>query len=234
MAYQKEHSLRLRQSQDYKKIEKKLGLKFNNKNLLTKALTHSSAVNLDRTKSNEVLEFLGDAVLELIVREHLVKKFPEKNEGKLNQMKKRFTQEQVLYKIGKELGIGELLIMDRGEELTGGKDRKSNISCGLEALIGAIYLDRGLDYTKRYIKKMLLQKRFKIARDCKSLINNWAMKQKKGIEYRVIEESGLPHQKIFLVGLYVNGNKVSQGKGKSKKQAEQEAARKFLNGLKKN
>lgn len=224
--------MKLRQSQDYKKIEKRLGTRFNNKDLLIKALTHSSAVNLDRTKSNEVLEFLGDAVLELVVREYLIKKFPEKNEGELNQMKKRFTQEQILYKIGKKLGLGGLLIMDKGEELTGGRDRKSNISCGVEALIGAIYLDRGLDYTKRYIKKILLQRRFKIAKDYKSLINDWAMKEKKEIEYKVIKESGPSHQKLFLVGLYVNGDKVSQGMGLSKKQAEQEAAKKFLNDYK--
>ncbi|MEO0094585.1 MAG: ribonuclease III [candidate division WOR-3 bacterium] len=223
--------MRLKPSQKFSKIEKKLGIRIKNRRLLRKALTHSSAVAENRIKSNEVLEFLGDAVLELIVREYLIKKFPKKSEGELNELKKRFIQKEVLYKIGRELGIGKILIMDKGEELTGGRERHSNISCALEALIGAIYLDRGLDYTKRYIKKILLQKRFKISRDCKSLINDWAMKNKKKVEYKVIEEYGPPHNKTFLVGLYVDGNKVSQGEGQSKKQAEQSAAREFLKKL---
>ncbi len=233
MDYQKEHLLRLKQSQKFSEVEKKLGVRFKNKKVLRKALTHSSAAVEDRSKSNEILEFLGDAVLELIVREYLIKKFPKKSEGELNELKKRFTQKEVLCKIGKGLGIGELLIMDKGEEVTGGRDRQSNVSCGLEALIGALYLDQGLDYTKRYIKKILLQKRFKISRDCKSLINDWAMKYKKELEYKMIEEFGPPHRKTFRVGLYVNGIKVSQGEGSSKKQAEQNAARKFIKNYKK-
>ncbi len=220
--------MKLRQLQKFSEIEKNLGARFKNKNLLKKALTHSSAVAEDRSKSNEILEFLGDAVLELIVREYLIKKFPKKSEGELNQIKKRFTQEQVLYKIGKNLHIGEFLLMDKGEELTGGRDRPSNISCGLEALIGAIYLDRGLDYTKRYVKRIILQKRPKIPRDYKSLLNEWAMKNKRVVEFRVIKEYGPPHQKQFLVGLYIDGNKLSEGLGFSKRQAEQDAAKNFL------
>jgi len=218
----------LRQSQKFRKVEKKLGLNFKKKRLLKKALTHSSAVALDRAKSNEVLEFLGDAVLELVVREFLIEKFPDMNEGELNQLKKRYTSEEVLYKIGKRMDVGEFLIMDKGEELTGGRERRSNISCGFEAIFGAIYLDRGLGYTKKYFQKIFLSKRFKLSRDYKSLLNQWAMKNKKEVDYQVIKEQGPPHRKIFYVALFINNKKVSEGKGKSKKNAEQDSARSFL------
>lgn len=220
--------MKLRQLQEFREIEKKLGVKFKNKSLLRKALTHSSSVLKTPAKSNEVLEFLGDAVLELIVREYLLKNYPDKNEGELNNLKKRYTCANVLYKAGKKLGIGNFLIMDKGEELTGGKVKLSNISNGLEALIGAIYLDRGLNYTKKYVKKIILQKRYKLPDDYKSLLNDWGMKNKKEIEYKVLKEEGLPHKKTFFVGLYINGVKVSEGTGLSKKQAEQDSARKFL------
>uniref|UniRef100_A0A7V3RG72 Ribonuclease 3 n=1 Tax=candidate division WOR-3 bacterium TaxID=2052148 RepID=A0A7V3RG72_UNCW3 len=228
MDYQKEHSLRLRQSPIDKSCEKRLKVKFRNKRLLKKALTHISAVAPNRPQSNEVLEFLGDAVLELIVREYLMKKFPKLGEGELSQLKKKYTSEEVLYRIGKRLGIGEFLIMDRGEELSGGRNRRSNITSCLEALFGALYLDHGLDYTKRYFKKIFLDRRLKLSKDYKSILNDWAMKNKKKIEYVLLKEIGPPHQRIFQIGLYVDGKKVSEGKGLSKKEGEKVSARIFL------
>lgn len=219
-------------SQALNKIEKELKCSFKNKNLLRKALTHSSATSSVRTDSNEVLEFLGDAVLELIVREFLIKKFPNIDEGQLNQLKKRYTSEEVLCKIGKTVGIGEFLIMDKGEELTGGRERCSNISAGIEALFGAIYLDRGLAYAKKYFQKIFLGKRFRLSQDYKSLVNQWAMTNKKEVEYKVIKEEGQPHKKIFYVALFVNGKEISEGKGKNKKNAEQDAAKNFLKKIK--
>ncbi len=220
--------MKLMPSQQVKKIEKKLGLCFKKPQYLLKALTHSSAVASERSKSNEVLEFLGDAVLELIVRKYLIEKFPKMSEGELNVLKKRYTCEEVLYKIGKEIGIGEFLIMDKGEELTGGRTRQSNISGAFEALLGAIYLDRGFDYVNKYVRKHFLTKKVRLSRDYKSLLNQWAMKNKKVIDYRVIREEGPPHKKTFYVALYVNGKKVAEGQGISKKEAEQDSARKFL------
>ncbi|MEO0184362.1 MAG: ribonuclease III [candidate division WOR-3 bacterium] len=222
----------MRQSQEFLSVEKKLGIRFKNKALLKKALTHSSAVAEDRGKCNEILEFLGDAVLELIVREFLVRKYPHKSEGELNLLKKRYTSEEALYKIGKTLHLGEFLTMDRGEEITGGRLRHSNISAGFEALIGAIYLDQGLAYTQKYFQRLFLNKRFRLSRDCKSLLNEWAMKNKKAVEYRVVKEEGPPHKKIFNVALYVNGKKFATGKGTSKKNAEQDSARIFLKKVK--
>ncbi|MCX7994327.1 MAG: ribonuclease III [candidate division WOR-3 bacterium] len=220
--------MKSKQSQGFEAVEKILEIRFINKGLLRKALTHSSAVPGAPEKSNEVLEFLGDAVLELIVREYLLKKYPEMDEGGLNQLKKRYTKESVLYKIGKELKIGDFLIMDRGEELTGGRNRVSNISCCLEAIIGALYLDRGLQYTKKFLQKILLNRKFRLSRDYKSLLNEWAMKNRNKIEYVVSSEQGPPHNKIFFVSLYVDNKMVSEGCGKSKKEAEQDAARKFM------
>ncbi|MGB9720770.1 MAG: ribonuclease III [bacterium] len=225
--------MKLKQSQEFLQIEKKLGLGFKNKNLLKKALTHSSAVAFDRNKSNEILEFLGDAVIELVVREYLVKAYPDKSEGELNLLKKRYTSEEALHKIGKTLNLGGFLIMDRGEEITGGRLRHSNISCGFEALIGAIYLDRGLEYARKYLRKLFLKKRFRLSRDYKSLLNEWAMKNKKEVEYRVIKEEGPPHKKIFYVALYINGKSSAVGEGTNKKNAEQNSAQNFLKKIRK-
>ncbi len=225
--------MKLRQLQTLRKIENKLGVRFKNKKLLKKTLTHSSAVALDRIKSNEILEFLGDAVLELAVRDFLIKKFPQKTEGELNELKKRYTSEEVLYKMGKELEIGEMLIMDKGEELTGGRKRRANISSGLEAIFGAVYLDRGFEYAKKYFLKLFLNKKFRLSRDYKSLLNGWVMKNKKDIEYRVIKEQGPPHKRLFYVALYINGRKISEGEGMSKKNAEQNAAGQFLKKINK-
>lgn len=220
------------QSQALNKIAKKLGCSFKNKNLLRKALTHSSAMPSLRTEPNEILEFLGDAVLELIVREFLIQKFPNLDEGQLSQLKKRYTSEEVLCKIGKTLGIGELLIMDKGEELSGGKERCSNISGGIEALFGAIYLDRGFKYAEKYFQKIFSGKRFKLSQDYKSLVNQWAMANKEEVEYRVVKEEGPPHKRKFYIALYLNGTKMSEGKGTNKKNAEKDAARIFLKKLK--
>ncbi|MEO0137881.1 MAG: ribonuclease III [candidate division WOR-3 bacterium] len=220
--------MKSRRSPTFKDIEKALGLKFKNKKLLQKALTHSSAVPDSPEASNETLEFLGDAVLELVVREFLIEKHPGAEEGRLNQLKKRYTSEEALYRLGKTLGLGNFLILDRGEELTGGRERASNISGCLEALIGALYLDQGFSYTKEFLKKILLNKKFRLPRDYKSLLNEWAMKHKKTVKYIVTQEQGLPHDKTFFVELFIDEQSVAQGKGKSKKEAEQDAARKFM------
>ncbi|MEO0142773.1 MAG: ribonuclease III [candidate division WOR-3 bacterium] len=220
--------MRLRQSQRLVEFEKKVGVKFKKKGLLKLALTHSSLAHRAGGKSNENLEFLGDAVLELAVREYLYKKYPQKDEGELNQLKKKYTSEESLYRIGKRIKIGDFLFMDHGEELTGGRKRPSNISSAIEALIGAIFLDRGWKYTRRFINHLILQRRLIMPEDYKSILNQWAMSEKKIIGYKIIEEKGLPHSKIFQIGLWVDNKLVATGMGTTKKKAEQEAARVFL------
>jgi ribonuclease-3 len=217
---------------NYKTIEKRLGIRFKKHSLLKQAFIHSSYLSIRKNKrilqANETLEFLGDAVLELVTREYFLKKFPEAREGALNELKKMYTNTETLYKIGKRLGLGEFLIMDKGEKLTGGRNRQSNIAGCLEAIIGALYLDRGLLYVQKFIHRMILTSRVRTYKDCKSLLNLWAMRHQHEIVYSIIREVGPPHRKMFHVALLIDGKRVSQGKGASKKEAEQRAARIFL------
>ncbi|MBE0432487.1 ribonuclease III [candidate division WOR-3 bacterium] len=218
-------------SLNYKEIEKRLGVAFRRKTLLRSALIHSSFSRnhaLKVPKNNETLEFLGDAVLELIVREHLYRKFPGLAEGELNEMKVRYTNTDTLHRVGEELRIGEFLLMDRGEELTGGRARSSNIAGALEAVIGAVYLDQGLKGAQRFVKKHILAIDISGLRDYKSLLNRWAMQQQRSISYRVARSHGPPHRKVFHIDLCVDSKKVSRGSGDSKKKAQQSAARQFL------
>ncbi len=215
----------------YKIIEKQLGTKFKKKGLLRRAFTHSSYQRAEAkrtTKSNETLEFLGDAVLELVTREYLYKKYPKLTEGDLNAIKIKYTNQDTLYRVGKDLEIGKFLLMDKGEALTGGRERPSNIAGCLEALIGAIYLDQGLQSTREFVETHVLKKDISGLRDYKSLLNSWAMKQQYSINYRVAKSHGPPHRKVFHVDLYVNKKKVSRGSGDSKKKAQQAAAQKFF------
>ena len=197
--------------------------------MLKRAFRHSSCLLCRKShKSNETLEFLGDAVLELVVREHLYKKFPHHNEGWLSEMKKNYTSEDALHTIGKKLGIGKLLIMDPGEEATGGRTKRSNITGALEALIGAVYLDQGLEKARRFVRTRILCRKMTGVKDFKSLLNNWAMRNRKNISYRVIREEGPAHRRTFHIALVINRRKKAVGLGKSKKKAEQMAAGKYF------
>ena len=217
---------------NYKKIEKRLGIRFQRRTLLKLAFTHSSYVQNARgklgQKSNETLEFLGDAVLELLTREFLFKKFPKAHEGDLSELKKMYTNTETLYKIGKDLELGKFLIMDKGEELTGGRDRQSNIAGCLEAIIGALYLDRGLRYVRKFVYQKIFTREIDRYEDYKSLLNLWAMRKRCKISYRIVKEHGPEHHKTFFVDLYVDNKKKGRGCANTKKKAEQEAARKFL------
>ncbi len=216
---------------NYKTIEQRLGIRFKKKRLLKLALTHSSYLqtqsNMDK-KSNERLEFLGDAVLELITREYLLTKLPEAHEGDLSELKKMYTSTEALHKIGKKLGLGKFVLMNKGEERTGGRTRPSNIAGCTEAIIGALYLDRGLKYTRRFVERNFFGKKIVGRKDYKSILNKWAMKNKAQFYYKTVKEKGPPHRKTFYVGLFVNKKKAGYGTGKTKKKAEQEAAKNFL------
>lgn len=199
--------------------------------LLKQALTHSSYLKhkpKHTTKSNETLEFLGDAVLELLVREHLFKKYPQVREGKLNDLKKQYTSTDALARIARRLRLGKYLILDTGEERSGGRRKTSNIANSLEALIGALYLDRGLVYTKRFVRKNFFNVKPLCTRDYKSLLNSWATSRQRSVSYRVTKEIGPQHRKIFHVTVYLQGKKAGSGSGKNKKAAEQKAAQAFL------
>ena len=223
--------MRSKRSPDYKRIQKELGVRFLRRGFLKTALTHSSCVAGRRRRSNENLEFLGDAVLELLAREHLFKKYPARREGELSELKKVYTNEDALFIIGKRLKAGRMLIMDRGEEATGGRERRSNIAAVMEAIIGAVYLDRGLPYARRFVRRIILTRKARIEKDFKSWLNNLAMRRQFRLEYKVLREEGPSHHKIFHMGLYVNGKLKARGRGPNKKKAEQDAARAYLKKL---
>jgi ribonuclease-3 len=220
--------LRLKRSPDYKRIQKELGIRFLRRGLLKTALTHSSCVAGRRRRSNENLEFLGDAVLELLAREHLYKKYPARSEGELSELKKAYTNEDALFIVGKRLKAGRMLIMDRGEAATGGRKRRSNIAAVMEAIIGAVYLDRGLVYTRRFVRRIILNRRPRIEKDFKSFLNNLAMRRRFRLDYKVVREEGPSHHKVFIMGLQIDGKLKARGRGSNKKKAEQDAARAYL------
>jgi ribonuclease-3 len=222
--------LRSTPSPSYKAIEKQLGIRFKKRSLIKCALIHSSYMQTrdEKINSNETLEFLGDAVLELIVREFLRAKYPDASEGTLSESKKKYTSTSALHSTGKRLCLGKFLIMSKGEERTGGRNRPSIIAGCLEAIIGALYLDRGLDYTTKFVKNILLNRRIKQHKDHKSILNRWALKNQQQVSYRVVKETGIPHNKKFYISLYIDNKKVSRGTGTTKKKAEQEAAKVFL------
>ncbi len=212
---------------NYKHFARTNRIRFHRITLLKRALTHSSYQTPNKA-DNEQLEFLGDAVLELIVRDYLLKKLPHLSEGVLSELKKNYTSTDALARIGRQLKIGKYIIMDKGEAKTGGRNRKSNLANCVEALIGALYIDRGLTYTAKIVHRFIMTRRTRIIKDYKSILNQWATSRHYNIAYRITRETGPFHQKRFYVALHINNRLKSRGKGSTKKQAEQNAARCFL------
>ena len=220
-------------------LQKIIRYEFKNHDLLIQAVSHRSYY-VDSEKqlySNERLEFLGDAVLELIVTEFLYSHFKKENEGNLSQKKAILVSRKVLGKISQELGLGAFLILNKGEEKTGGRTRLSNLANLFEALLGAIYLDCGFEASKQFVENFLLVRQKELLKtktffNYKSFLlefsqaNNWGAPQ-----YRVIEESGPDHQKIFLIGVNVNNKWNAEGRGPNKKTAEQIAAKEILKSM---
>jgi len=219
---------------DFSTIENKLGLNFKNKDLLTQAFAHRSYLNENpdfKLEHNERLEFLGDAVIELIVTEHLYKEHPEKAEGDLTNWRAALVNAKMLTSVAEELGFNDFLLLSRGEAKEGGKARAYILANTFEALVGAVYLDSGLDVSDEFIKKYLMTKlpeivREGLYRDAKSQFQEESQ-DKKGItpSYKVMSESGPDHQKKFVVGVYLNEELVAEGEGLSKQEAEESAAK---------
>lgn len=220
----------------------KFGMRFTRPVLLATALKHRSYLNMTnepRTLSNERLEFLGDAVLDLVVTHYLYEKFPNKAEGHLSKVKSILVSKPVLADVAVDMELGELVLMNRGEEKTGGRQRKSILADTFEAVIGAIYLDPdlGLDAASRFIHRYLLSEFKKIIRkglyrNYKSILLEFAQSTAKALpDYRIVRELGPDHAKEFVVEVWVAREKLGEGKGKSKKIAEQEAARQAVRKL---
>jgi len=220
-------------------LEKKIGVGFNNKELIETAITHSSYANENRNiKYNERLEFLGDAVLELSISEYLFKKYEGISEGELTRKRDLIVCEASLHEISQKWDLGNYLKMSKGEELTGGRTRVSILSDCVEAIIAAIYLDKGFEFVKKFIIEVfkgIIEKAVKneIILDYKTRLQEVLQTNGKiDIKYELAKYEGPPHRRKFYTNLIFDGIVKSSGMGYTKKESEQEAARKALKGLK--
>lgn len=217
---------------DLSVFEKKIGIKFNDSNLLKQVFVHRSYLNEAgnfELNHNERLEFLGDAVLELVVTENLYKTYPNP-EGELTNWRSALVRGEMLAAIAGEIDMGEYLFLSRGEAKSGGRARQIILANAFEALLGAIYLDNGFDEVKKFIEKSLIIKLPEILEkqlyiDAKSKLQE-VVQEKENITpiYKVLSDSGPDHSKIFNVGVFIGERMAGDGSGNSKQAAEQSAA----------
>lgn len=224
---------------DYQELEKKIGYTFQNRALLKQAVTHSSFANeqkINRQKHYERLEFLGDAVLELVSSDFLFQTHPEMPEGQLTKLRASMVCEPALAYCAKDLTLDSYIQLGKGEEATGGRYRDSIVSDVMEAVIGAIYLDGGMEPAKTYIHRFILSdlENKQLFLDSKTNLQEYMQQNlKKEFHYRLVEESGPEHDKVFLVEVVMEEKVLGRGKGRTKKAAEQQAAYEALLGFRK-
>ena len=215
---------------DLNQLMKDIGYQFKDENLLSHALTHSSYANEKNLKpfsDNERLEFLGDAVLEVVSSDFLFKNYPKMHEGDLSKLRASLVCEPTLAFCAKEINLGDYIMLGRGEDATGGRKRKSVTSDAFEAVIGAMCLDGGIEPASASIRKFVLTaiEHQKLYHDCKTALQEIVQaKHDEPLEYEVINESGPDHAKVYTAVAKVGGKILGQGDGSSKKHAEQEAA----------
>lgn len=212
-----------------KELEDKISYHFQDKNLLTQALTHSSYANehrLDHNHCNERLEFLGDAVLEIVTSDFLYHKYTDKPEGDLTKIRASIVCEPTLAYCAEDIQLGSYLFLGKGEDATGGRNRNSVVSDAMEAVIGAIYLDGGFASAKEYIHRFILNdiEHKQLFYDSKTILQELIQGRHEQLSYELIDESGPDHDKQFTVAVLVDGERVSEGEGHTKKAAEQQAA----------
>lgn len=223
--------------EELKKLEKILKVQFADKNQLLSAMTHRSYLNEHREadqEHNERLEFLGDAVLELVVTDYLFAKYPEKPEGELTAVRAALVNTISLSDASSKLGLNEFLLMSKGEAKDTGRARQYILANAFEAVIGAIYLDQGYDAAKEFIATQLFNKTERIVdkqlwQDPKSRFQELSQ-DKTSItpSYELVSQEGPDHDRIFTVGIYLKNEKVAEGKGRSKQEAERDAAENAL------
>jgi ribonuclease-3 len=222
---------------NFETFEKKTNIIFNDKKLLEQAFIHRSYINENNDSHfshNERLEFLGDAVLELIVTDYLYNKYPDRDEGDLTAYRSALVNAVIIGEVALELGMNDYLLLSKGEAKDVGKARSYILANTYEAYVGAVYIDQGYDVAKSFIARTLFGKideivAKKLWRDAKSLV------QEKSQEYlsvtpvyKVLNESGPDHDKHFTIGVFFGEDRIAEGKGKSKQEAEQAAARSAL------
>ncbi|HEO8422538.1 ribonuclease III [Niallia sp. FSL W8-0635] len=223
-----------------KELQDKIGIHFTDEKLLKQAFTHSSYVNEHRRKpheDNERLEFLGDAVLELTVSKFLFKKFPMMSEGELTKLRAAIVCEPSLVSFANELSFGNYVLLGKGEEMTGGRTRPALLADVFEAFIGALYLDQGLDSVVAFLEEVIFPKinngAFSHVMDFKSQLQEYVQRDAVGtIEYKILLEKGPAHNREFISQVFLNNRELGTGMGRSKKEAEQQAAQKSLLMLK--
>ena len=224
---------------DIESFEKAIGYTFKDKALLTQAFTHSSFVNeqkINKKPDYERLEFLGDAVLEMISSAFLFRKYPQKKEGELSKIRASLVCEPALAFASEKLNIRKYMQLGKGEEATGGRNKESIIADMMEAVIGALFLDGGIEESKRFIDTYVLTnvESMQMFSDSKSILQEIAQGQNLGaVRYEICGESGPEHDKIFDVRVFVGDKNLGEGSGKTKKAAEQKAAYEALLVLKK-
>lgn len=219
-----------------KNLEKKLNYNFKDKGLLETALTHSSFVNENKMKqyeSNERLEFLGDAVLGLVIGEYFYKSFPRDLEGSLTKMRAESVNEKVLFFISKGLELGDFIRFGKGEKKNGGNKRESTSADALEALIGAIFLDSNFNNAKKIVLNLfdefLKEDGYKLFNiDFKTMLQEEVQRSGQKAEYKLVKEEGPDNDKTFFTELYLDEVLAGRGSGKTKKESQQEAAREAL------
>jgi len=226
---------------DFDKITETLGTPVRDKKLISTAFTHRSYLNEHpeyENPSNERLEFLGDAVLQLLSSQFLYEKYPEHPEGDLTNFRAAIVCTSSLAQEAKRLGFGEFLLLSKGEEATGGRDREYILANTFEAVLGALFIEEGLEFCKRFAEEELFYKVEEMVeneayKDAKSLFQEIAQ-EKMGTtpSYKVLESWGLDHEKTFKIGVYLDDTEYGIGEGRSKQKAEQEAAEKALDKLK--
>ena len=223
----------------FHELEEKIGYTFQDKELLFLAMTHSSFANEQKRRkkeSNERLEFLGDAVLEITISDYLYHQYPEKDEGKLTKIRSSLVCEYTLAICARDIFLGKYLLLSKGEDLTGGRERDSILSDAFEALIGAIYLDGGMENAASFIRSNLLQdvEDKTLFYDAKTILQEMVQAEGYGLlKYVLVEEKGPDHNKEFTVETRIGDKKYAVGNGKTKKGAEQIAAYQTILLLKK-
>lgn len=222
-------------------LEEKIGYAFKNQDLLRQALVHRSYLNEHKQFSldhNERLEFLGDAVLELVVTDHLYKTYRDLPEGGLTNLRAAIVRGEMLSQVAHELGMEEFILLSRGEQRGNEKAREYILANALEALVGALYLDRGYEAARSFIDRYIIAKLPGVIErdlhiDSKSKFQELAQeKYRVTPTYEVLREEGLDHAKHFVIGLFLGDRKMGEGAGSSKQEAQQEAAKQALERLK--
>lgn len=210
-------------------FEEKIGYTFADPDLLVTALTHSSYSNekrLKRYQCNERLEFLGDAVLELISSEYIFKDNLNSPEGVLTRIRASYVCEPTLALCAREIDLGKYILLGRGEDISGGRERDSILSDALEATIGAVYLDGGFECAREYINRFILRdiEQKKLFYDSKTILQEMVQGKHSSLSYELLSESGPDHDKSFTVGVFIDDRLIASATDRTKKKAEQSAA----------